>query len=263
MPSVMSGDASIHYETMGSGSPILLLAGLGGVGRSWGPQVELFAKNHLVILPDHRGTGQSTMTTQGQTIEQHAVDMAALIRQVDVGLVHVVGSSTGGAIAQVLALDHAELVKSAAITSSWARTDAYFRAQFVLRRQLIADSGFEAATRANALFLFDPNFHRDHPDRIAAWAKAVSATPFDLDIALARFAMIEAHDQLDRLGGIRRPVLVLVGKSDFCTPPYFSLEMAARIPGAVLEEVAGGHFVYLERPEVFHAHVERFIRAHD
>src|SRR5205823_5456796 len=122
--------ASIHYETMGSGSPVLLLAGLGGVGRSWGPQVELFARNHLVILPDHRGTGQSTMTTQGQTIEQHAVDMAALIRQVGAGPVHVVGSSTGGAIAQVLALDHAELVKSAAITSSWARIDAYFRAQF-------------------------------------------------------------------------------------------------------------------------------------
>ena len=100
-------------------------------------------------------------------------------------------------------------------------------------------------------------------DRIAAWAKAVSAGPFDLDIALARFAMIEAHDQLDRLAGIGRPVLVLVGKSDFCTPPYFSREMAARIPGAVLEEIDGGHFVYLERPESFHAHVERFIRAHE
>src|SRR5215469_14685979 len=130
MPSVMSGDASIHYETMGAGSPVLLLAGLGGVGRSWGPQAELLARNHLVILPDHRGTGQSTMTTQGQTIAQHAADMAALIRHVDAGPIHVVGSSTGGAIGQVLALDHAELIRTAAITSSWARTDAYFRAQF-------------------------------------------------------------------------------------------------------------------------------------
>src|SRR5262245_61968516 len=84
MPTIASGDVSIHYGTAGSGSPVLLLPGLAGHGRAWGPQVELFARNHLVIVPDHRGTGRSTPTGYGQTIAQHAADFAALLRALDV-----------------------------------------------------------------------------------------------------------------------------------------------------------------------------------
>jgi aminoacrylate hydrolase len=263
MPTILSDDVSIHYEIVGSGSPVVLLAGLVGIGRAWGPQIELFAKNHLVILPDQRGTGQSEKTVRGQIIEQHAADVATLIRSLMLGPVHLIGSSTGGAIAQVLAIDHPELIRSAVIASSFARPDAFFRRQFVMRRRLIEDSGWPAAVEANALFLFDPVFHRQHPEGIAAWERMALAAPFDQDIAFARFDMLNAHDQLDRLSRVRCPVLVLVGNRDFCTPVYFSEEIANRTPGALLEEIEGGHFIFLERPENFHAHVERFIAQHE
>ena len=80
MPTIRSAGADIHYEVHGKGTPVLLLVGLGGVGTMWGPQVELFAKDHMVILPDHRGTGRSTRTIEGQTIEQHAADFARIVR---------------------------------------------------------------------------------------------------------------------------------------------------------------------------------------
>src|SRR5262245_31888043 len=263
MPTILLGDVSIHYETAGSGSPLLLLAGLAGIGRAWESQIELFAKNHLVIVPDHRGTGRSTLTAQDQTIAQHAADFSALVRALDVGPVHVVGSSTGGCIAQVLAIDHPDLVRSAVIASSFARPDAFFRPQFALRRQMLTACGLQAATEANALFLFDPVFQRENPERVEAWARMASAAPFAIDVTFARFAMLGAHDELDRLERIRCPVLVLVGTRDVCTPVYFSREIAERIPGAQLEEIEGGHFVFLERPELFHDCVERFIRAHE
>ena len=56
MPDVASDRVSIHYEARGQGSPVLILAGLAGVGTSWGPQIDLFAEYHQVIVPDHRGT---------------------------------------------------------------------------------------------------------------------------------------------------------------------------------------------------------------
>jgi aminoacrylate hydrolase len=73
------------------------------------------------VLPDHRGTGKTTRATDGYTIAQHAADMAALLRHLELGPTHLVGSSTGGAIAQGMALDHARLVRSLTMSSSFAR----------------------------------------------------------------------------------------------------------------------------------------------
>ena len=53
--------------------------------------------------------------------------------------------------------------------------------------------------------------------------------------------------------------LVIVGESDFCTPPHLSEQMAAAIPGAELAKLPGGHFFYMEHPQAFHDRVEAFI----
>jgi aminoacrylate hydrolase len=99
---------SLYYETFGNTTnpPVLLISGLGGMGKSWGSLIERFAENHYVILPDQRGTGRSTRAEEGYTTQQLALDMASLLEHLAVGPTHVVGSSTGGAIAQFMAINH-------------------------------------------------------------------------------------------------------------------------------------------------------------
>lgn len=262
MPMIQSRDAEIFYELSGAGSPVLLIAGLGGVGATWGPQTAMFAKDHTVILPDHRGTGRSTHTAQGQTIAQHAADFAAIIDELGVGPVHVVGSSTGGAIAQVMALQHPGLVKTATIASSWARVDPFFQRQFSARAQMIASAGVKAATEMGALFLFDPRFQMTHQPVVQQWVDAAVKGASQADIALKRMDMILAHDRLDELGRIACPTMVIVGEADFCTPPHLSEQMAVAIPGAELAKLPGGHFFYMEHPDLFHDRVEAFFKKH-
>lgn len=262
MPTIQSTDAEIYYEVTGSGTPVLLIAGLGGVGATWGPQTALFSKQHTVILPDHRGTGRSTHTSKGQTITQHAADFAAIVEKLGVGPVHVVGSSTGGAITQAMALGHPTLVKTATIASSWARVDPFFQRQFAARAQMIASAGVKAATEMGALFLFDPRFQMTHPAVVQGWVDAAVKGASQADIALARMDMILAHDRLADLGGITCPTMVIVGEADFCTPPHLSEQMAAAIPGAEFARLPGGHFFYMEHPQAFHDRVEAFFRKH-
>ncbi len=262
MPTIQSTDAEIHYEVSGSGSPVLLIAGLGGVGTTWGPQTALFAKHHTVILPDHRGTGRSTHTSKGQTITQHAADFAAIVSKLGLGPVHVVGSSTGGAIAQAMALEHPHIVKTATMASSWARADPFFRRQFVARAEMISKAGVKAATEMGALFLFDPRFQMTKQPVVEAWVDAAVKGASEADIALKRMDMILAHDRLDELGRIKCPTLVIVGEQDFCTPPHLSEQMAAVIPGAELVKLPGGHFFFMEHPDTFHARVEAFFAKH-
>lgn len=263
MPYVRSDGVSIHYALKGQGSPVLLLAGLAGVGASWGPQIDLFAEHHQVIVPDHRGTGASERTARDMTIAQHARDMARVIEAVGCGPVHVVGSSTGGAITQLLAIQHRELLRSATIISSIARADAFYRRQFDMRRRMLTDSGLRASTEANALFLFDPKFTREHPEQVQAWVDTASAASFEPEIALARIAMIAGHDAFDDLRSITTPTLVLVGERDFCAPPYFSAELAGQIPGAEFATLDGGHLIFLERPVLLHDAVEAFIARYE
>ncbi|WP_240987963.1 alpha/beta fold hydrolase [Cupriavidus taiwanensis] len=263
VPDVTSDGVSIHYEVTGQGSPVLLLAGLAGVGASWGPQIGLFAGRHRVIVPDHRGTGASTHTASGMTITQHALDMARVVADAGCGPVHAVGSSTGGAIAQVLAIHHRHWLRSATILSSIARADAFYRRQFDMRRRMLADSGLRASTEANALFLFDPAFMRDHPQQVQGWVDATASVAFEREIAFARIDMIVGHDAFDALPSITTPTLVLVGKRDFCAPAHLSAELAERIPGAEFAVLDGGHFIFLEKPALLHDTVEAFIARHE
>jgi aminoacrylate hydrolase len=256
---------SLYYEVYGepSNSPVLLVSGLGGVGKSWGPQIERFAESHHVILPDQRGTGQSTRTEDGYTTQQLAADMASLVEHLGVGPAHVVGSSTGGAIAQYMALNHPHTVRSLTISSSFARFDAFTRREFEVRREMAVEWDRPTLFSAYSLFLFSPRYAREHPDRVTAWIDRAAAhppQPNDREIGLKRIDMIMAHDALSRLGEIRQPTLVVCGEHNFCTPLPLSEEIAHAIPGAefvVFEDA--GELIELEKEEEFFQVVSAFI----
>lgn len=249
----------IAYEQLGSGPPLLLLTGLGGVGRAWGSHIERFAGDFTTIVPDHRGAGASSKPRTGYTIEALAADMAGLVRHLDLGPTHVVGSSTGGAIAQVMALDHPDAVSSMTLVSSWPGPDPYFLNQFTVRRSILREQGVGAYTRASSLFLFAPGFAALNPDTVEAWIERATAHRGDPDIMCERIDMIMAHDQRSRLDRISVPTLVMVGDQDICTPPFASRELAGSIRGARLEVLSGGHFIYLEQPEAFAETVRSFL----
>lgn len=253
----------IAFERRGEGTPLLLLTGLGGVGRAWGDLVDRFAANHTAIVPDHRGTGSSSKPRSGYTIEALASDMAGLVRHVGLGAAHVVGSSTGGAIAQLMALDHADTVKSLTLVSSWAGPDPYFLTQFEVRKAILEQQGAAAYAKSSSLFLFAPSFAATRPEAITSWLEKATSHPSDPEIVGKRIDMIMAHDQRHRLPEVDVPTLVIVGDEDICTPLHASEELARLIRRSRLEVISGGHLIYLERPEEFVRAVSSFVSGID
>jgi aminoacrylate hydrolase len=269
MATLTTQGISLYYELLGNPAnpPVLLIAGLGGVGTSWGPQIERFAAKYHVIVPDQRGTGRTTRAADGYTTEQIAADMAALVRHLGRGPVHVVGESTGGAIGQYMALNHPDTVRSLIMSSTFARFDAYAQRQFEVRRKVLAESDRETVYNLYALFLFSPGYTRKHPGKVQAWIDRVVAQPVgpqDLEIALKRTDMIMAHDTLAELGAIRQPTLILCGDHDFCTPPQLSDEIADAVPGAELVVLQdGGHLIELEQEDEYFQVVSSFVDRQD
>lgn len=259
---------SLYYEALGNPDdpPVLMISGLGGVGASWGPQIERFAAKHHVILPDQRGTGRSSHTQDGYTTQQLAADMVSLVEHLDAGPVHIVGASTGGAIAQHIALDHPDMVRSLTICSSFARFDPFMRREFEIRRKMAAEWDRHSVISAYALFLFSPRFTHDFPDRVEQWINIAAKTqtgPGDREIDLKRIDMIAAHDTMDRLGEIDASTLVMCGDNNHCTPRPLSEQIAEGIPAAELVIFDdAGELIEIEQAERFFQVVSDFIERH-
>ncbi|WP_206241769.1 alpha/beta fold hydrolase [Novosphingobium terrae] len=267
MPTVNIQGFDQYYELHGQADrpPVLLISGLGGTGASWGCQVERLAREFHVILPDQRGTGRSSRAADGYTTRQLAADMAGLLHHLGLGPVHVVGASTGGAIAQHMALDHPEAVASLVLSSSFARFDAYMHRQFAIRGRMAATWDRPSLLAGYSLFLFSPRYTREQPEAVQTWIDKAASHPAsaeDRAIALKRIDMIAAHDTLPDLGRITVPTLVLCGEQNHCTPLPLSEEMAAAIAGARLVVMPeAGELIELEQPADYHRILASFLNS--
>ena len=267
MPVVQSGGVDIAYEVLnpdGEGTPIFFIAGLNGMRASCMLQAEPFSKERPVVLHDHRGTGESAKPLGVYSVENMAADVVAIMDEAGIETAHMVGTSTGGAIIQVLCLDYAPRVQSAAICCSWPRSDHFFVRQFEVRKTILANLGLAELVRHTSSVLWDPKYFTDHFEEMLereAYALA-HASPVEVD--LERIDAIIAHDQLDGVGGIRKPVIVIGAKNDFVCPAYYSRQIADAIPGAEFKLYEdGGHFFYLVHVEEFNDDIRRFIALHE
>ncbi len=252
MPKVSIDGADIYYEIHGDGPPVLLVAGLGGAGSYWQPQIGPLSRHFRVIVHDHRGTGSSTHQKMRYTVDRMAADTLGLMDALGIESAHLVGHSTGGAIGQILGVDHPDRLRSIVMYASWTRADEYFRRVFEIRKAIVLDQGAMAYMRATPVFL--------HPDwwinankaaLEAAEQKGLASFPAP-EIVASRIDAIVAFDRVADLSRIKVPTLVLCAKDDRLTPLYFSEELARKIPNARLAVTeTGGHALSQTLPEEF------------
>jgi pimeloyl-ACP methyl ester carboxylesterase len=137
MPVAPSNGIEIEYEVIGppENRPLLLIMGLGTQMIHWDDELcaELVAHGHRVIRFDNRDVGGSTKldgngvpnvlgtmvaAARGATVDtpyrlsDMAADAAGLLDALDIESAHVVGASLGGMIAQTLALEHPDRVRT-------------------------------------------------------------------------------------------------------------------------------------------------------
>jgi aminoacrylate hydrolase len=263
MPRISIGDCSLYYERHGMGFPVLFISGLGGFGSFWKDQIAAFAKRFEVIIFDHRGIGQSDESRIGYTIDRMAADVVKLLDRLEIRRCHVVGHSTGGAIAQILAIEHPNRLASVVLSATWTKADAYFRRLFSLRKDLLQRLGPSVYLQASTLVLYPSWWVARNNERLRQEEAQNLAGFAPVEIVASRIDAMLAFDRTSELERIKTPTLVICAEDDIVTPSYFSEELARLIPAAEVKLFPrGGHFFTQIRAREFNNAVLPFLASH-
>jgi aminoacrylate hydrolase len=263
MPRIVIGDGALYYERQGVGFPVMLVSGLSGFASFWTDLVPGFAKSFDVVTHDHRGIGQSDLTRSGFTVDRMAADVIGLMDALEIERAHIVGHSTGGAIAQILAIEQPKRVASIVLSASWTKPDAYFRRFFGMRKDILLRLGPSAYVQANSLFLYPGWYVARNNEQLRQMEAQTLAVFPPTEIAASRIDAILAFDRTAQLARIKTPTLVVGAEDDIITPAYFSEELARLIPGAEIKIFPrGGHAFTQVRPREFSQAVLPFLASH-
>ena len=256
------GAVHLSYVEKGSGDPILFIPGLIGLASQWADQIDYFAANHRAVAFDHRGAGHSDKPMQEYTTSLLAEDAVELLDTLSIGQAHIVGVSTGGAVAQVLALDHPSRVRSLTLVSTWARPDAYYGRIQEMRKRVLLAMGVEPYVKLSSLWTAGPAQFRDMLGRLEAYETAQIEQAAPVEVIAARIDATLTHDRLDHLPRITAPTIVIAADDDILTPSYFGATIAAAIPGArLLHMPEGGHNCFRRDPMRFNRILEQFLAS--
>jgi aminoacrylate hydrolase len=262
MPRIMVGDVGLYLERHGGGFPVLLISGLGGLASYWEPQIDAFSRHFSVVTHDHRGVGRSDHVVAKYTVETMAEDVVRLMDRLEIDTAHIVGHSTGGAIAQILAIDHPKRVSAVVIAGSWKKPDAFFRRQFALRREILERLGPQAYVQDASLMLYPAAWIAANNEVLSGLEAQQIANFPPTEIMLRRIDAIMAFDRSRDLQKIKAPTLIVGSADDAVTPAQYSEALACAIPDAELKLFpTGGHCLSSLMARDFNQAVLPFLQA--
>ncbi len=268
---VLPSGVELAYHVRGEGPPLVLLAGTGYAAATWPPTfVNEMASRFTVITLDYRGVGRTPGTDGLYSTRLFAADVLALLRGLHTGPVDLLGHSMGGRVAQWVALDGPEFVRSLVLAASgpgaW-REPRPLPIPIEVAVEL-AEHGYEGYIRRQiARTFFTPEFMAGDRSAYEWLAAAFWEHRPPLREYLKHVVARQQHNSVARLADIRHPTLVLVGDRDTHvggTGSHVeqSEYLAAHIPNAQLDVIPGvAHGYFWQCPTETAARISRFLMS--
>jgi len=215
---------ALEYEVMGTGEPVVLIHGA-LIADAFRPLLteSAMADRYRLLAYRRRGYAGSGGTSTPTSVARQVADCRALLRHLGVARAHVVGHSTGGAIALQLALDAPALVHSLALLEpalAFGASGQAYRDALARGTQRYREAGAAVVVDEFLAARFGAGY-RDWLDRAVpgAFAQAVAdaGTTFEAELpGLQDWRCGEAE-----VRRIAQPVLTVLGAESDALWPRF------------------------------------------
>ncbi|PYY17094.1 MAG: alpha/beta hydrolase [Acidobacteria bacterium] len=249
---IRSDDIQLHYGTMGSGFPVVLLHPFPAHHEFWTPLGAPLSTRYRLILPDLRAHGLSEVGNGKATMAKHAEDLLRLLDAEQVAKAVFVGVSIGGYILFEFWRRHRERVAALVLSNTRAEPDTeQGRAN---RMKSIEDArvrGTAPFLDAQIQSLIGESTRRNRPDIAAKARTMMEKLTVDGLVALQQ-GMAERPDSIPTLQAIDVETLVIAGEEDTLTPLANAKVMQQHVRRARLSVIPkAGHYAAFESPNEF------------
>ncbi len=263
MPYLQLTGSRFHYhlddytEPWQAKSVVLLHHAAAGNLHRWRSWVPTLARHHQVLRFDMRGHAGTQPPPEGSfSLPGLAADIAAVLDNLEIERVHLVGASAGGIVSLRFAHDFPQRLHSLSLVASTpklAQMGAGIDAS-VWRRTLE-----EKGTKQWLLSDAEKRFGLQAEPGLVEWyASEGGKTPAVVVLALQDCLLSE--DLTPLLSQITTPTLILAAAQDEITPQEVQHLMAQQMPNASLQTFEGvGHNMKVEIPDLLAGSVRDFI----
>jgi pimeloyl-ACP methyl ester carboxylesterase len=254
----------LHYLDWGSPDkpPFIMLHGIGRVAHSFDHIAPQFAADYHVIALDMRGHGDSAWSPDGAyLVQDYASDLDALVAQLNLRSIVLLGNSTGGRVVQVYAGMHPERVaklvvedvgpeRTNEIASGFARRVQQEENGWASEDELIASLMRGGGTVSEELQRNYAHFgSKRREDGRIVWKR---------DPNLVKgFIPTELWTQVLK---IKCPTIYILGGASSIVPPETQQKLRENLPAVLIVTIPKlGHYPHQEAPQEYVRIVQSFL----
>jgi pimeloyl-ACP methyl ester carboxylesterase len=248
----------LAYGDLGHGPAVVLVHGHPFDRSMWRPQLPLGGRFRLVA-PDLRGYGKSPATPGAVAMADLAGDVWALMDDVGIDEMAVVGLSMGGLVAMEMALAHPQRVWALGLVATTAQpiTESE-RTERLAMADAVEEAGMGPLVESMAPRLFGPAPEGEMVESVLA----MMAGNNPAGAAAALRGRAARPDYREPLRSLRIPSFVCTGTHD----PWSTADVTRELVDCLsaprtLLLPAVGHLPNLERPDEFNAELADFLRS--
>jgi pimeloyl-ACP methyl ester carboxylesterase len=249
---------SVYAQEVGSGAPVVLIAGFGMSHEVWDAEVrELAGAGHRVVCIDLRGTGRSDKPLGFYSIGRLASDVSTVLEALDLAEVTLAGWSFGGQVSFALAASSPERLKQLVLVCSngvrASRSEAFpFGAppESLLAALVRGETEDRIASRYATIA---SGFAGEPDPRVVEYLVRIQLQ-MPSWAAVACYESYLLSDLVGSAGDVKLPVLQILGAGDPVTPVDGARWLQERLPDARLVTLEDcGHYPMLEAGPAFGA----------
>ena len=182
----------------------------------WDRQIEVLQANYDVIALDMPGHGLSQRLSGEPSFSGFARCVAQFIESLDSGPVHLVGISFGSMVAQTVAIEHPNSVRSLTLIGTAGKFSPEVQNALRGRADFVRTKGMEAIAPLSLERWLTPAYAVRRPDMVDRINKILyqQEAAYHADL----WDIIASLDTLSRLRKLTLAALVIVGEEDTSTP---------------------------------------------
>lgn len=259
MPTLVTEQGIVHYETYGRGRPVLLLHGWLGSWALWRDTIEILGREFKTYALDFFGFGESVDREQNFTVNNYVESVNQFMDRLGIVKAPLIGHSMGGTVSLAVSVRYPEKVVKTTVIGSPIQGNSL--------NLLLKLSGFKGIARIMwttpallKLFMRGYGYYIAKDGRRVGKMLVEDVSKISSDSFFQSIGTLRQTDLRDQIGVLKMPVLGIYGKSDRIVSPRQHEVLKQCLPSSRIAWFEGsGHFPMMDEPDRFHDTIRDFL----